>query len=296
MFKLGVITDEVSQSLDTAIEFCKTYRLNGVELRSVEGKGPFEWTAQDVCRWAAQLKAAGLAVAAISAPLFKCDIHDEAAVQSHLEGFARCAGFAKMLGCEYIRGFDFWACGAAVEKRAAMYAPVIDICRQAGVTCVLEYDPSVHSSTPPLLREMVDAIGSPCVKAVFDAGNGVFTRPDVAPTPGDYDALRSVLRHIHVKDAVPTPQGVQAVKVGSGRVNWPALLALLARDGYTGWLVLETHYRLGSTLTEAQLALPGGADFSSGAYSASAESIQALHGMIAALENRNINHTEVQYG
>ncbi|MBP3705586.1 MAG: hypothetical protein J6I98_08650, partial [Clostridia bacterium] len=54
----------------------------------------------------------------------------------------------------------------------------------------------------------------------------------------------------------------------------------LLSGGYTGAVILETHYRKDSGLTEEQLKLPGGADFSSGAYGASEESIIELKKII----------------
>ena len=47
-FSVGVITDEVSQSLACAIEFCKGFGLSALELRSVDGVSPFDWTEEQV--------------------------------------------------------------------------------------------------------------------------------------------------------------------------------------------------------------------------------------------------------
>ena len=46
--RLGVITDEVSQSIAEAAEFAVRFGLDGLELRSVNDRGPFEWTDTDV--------------------------------------------------------------------------------------------------------------------------------------------------------------------------------------------------------------------------------------------------------
>ena len=44
MIKLGVITDEVSQDLEEAIQFAQRFQLDGLEIRSVWDRGPFEQT------------------------------------------------------------------------------------------------------------------------------------------------------------------------------------------------------------------------------------------------------------
>lgn len=276
MIKLGFITDEVSQSLSDAIAFAHAFDLSAVELRSVEGEGPFAWTEEAVRGFSQTLSAHKLSVAAISAPLFKCDITDQEQVSRHIAGFRRCAQFADILGTRIIRGFDFWNCHAPVAQRASIFAPIDRICAEFGITCALEYDPSVHSSTAQELREMVDALGSPRIRAVFDPGNGVFSRPDRQPIPADYEALRGVLCHVHCKDAVPCGESAQAVCIGTGVVDYPRLFSALLQDGYDGYVMLETHYRKDKALDEVQLRLPGGAGFSDGAWAASAESMHAL--------------------
>ena len=40
--KTGIITDEVSQDLSAALKLAKDYRLDAVEIRSVEEKNPFQ--------------------------------------------------------------------------------------------------------------------------------------------------------------------------------------------------------------------------------------------------------------
>ncbi len=254
-------------------------------MRSVSGKGQFEWTLDEVKSFAKEIHSHGLQVAAISAPLFKCDIHDDQTINQHIEGFRRCAEFCGILDCSIIRGFDFWKCGASISERAKKYRPILALCKAYCVTCAMEYDPSVHASTPSELREIIDAIGSPYVRAVFDPGNGVFSRPEVKPIPDDYVMMKPVLCHIHIKDAALVGEHVNAVCVGTGWVDYPTLLNQIIEDQYQGHLVLETHYRLNVQLTDEQLCLPGGNSFSNGAYAASAESIKALKQLIADAVN-----------
>lgn len=283
MFQLGVITDEVSQNLREAAIFAKEYGLTALELRSVNDRGPFQWTMEDAKAIKAIADEFHLSIAAISSPLFKCDITDEETIRQHMEGFRRCAEYCHLLGCKLIRGFDFWDCGASLAQRAEKFAPIIDICREYDIICVLEYDPSVHASTPSKIKEIVEYIHDPCIRALFDPGNGLFSAPHSHPFPDDYDLLKPLLVHIHMKDAICTKEGTQAVKIGSGQVNYKGLLQALKDDGYEGYLMLETHYRLHAEISEELLRLPGGSAFSSGAYAASKESIEAILNLIHQL-------------
>lgn len=274
--KLGVITDEVSQNIREAAEFAVRFGLEALELRSVNDRGPFEWTEDDVEEIKRTADEFGLAIAAISSPLFKCDITDEKAIQAHIDGFRRCAGYAQKFGCTMIRGFDFWKCGASLAGRAEKFRPIVDICEEYGVYCVLENEPATHGGSPVKVLEMVKAIDSPWIKLLFDPGNTPFYADGVCPYPDDYEAVKAHMLHMHIKDAVRENGEGRAVCVGTGLVDYPGLIAALIRDDYNGYMCLETHYRLSGTLDEKQLSLPGGSAFSQGAASASAESIMSF--------------------
>ncbi len=285
-FSVGVITDEVSQSLAEAIDFCKGFGLTALELRSVDGVSPFEWTEEQVKEMKALCDEQGMRVTAISAPLFKCEIDDREAVAAHVASFERLCGFAKILGAELIRGFDFWDCGASLEARAKEYLPIIELCEKYDVRCALEYDPKVHSSDPIKLSDMVSAIDHPRIGALYDPGNGLFSNPAITPYPQGYEALADKLCHVHVKDAVvnDSAMGAEGVCVGQGQVDWHGLFTRLLADGYTGCVMLETHYRKNIELTEEQLQRPGGYGFSEGAYGASLESMEALLSIIKQVQ------------
>ena len=281
-FRVGVITDEVSQSLACAIELCREFGLTALELRSVDGVSPFDWSEEQVRDMKRLCDDAGMEVVAISAPLFKCDIDDDEAVAGHIASFERLCGYAKLLGTRIIRGFDFWACGASLEARAEKYRPIIEICQRYDVICAVEYDPSVHSPTPQAVAELVNFVNHPRICALYDPGNGIFSDKTRAPYPEGYEALKDCLCHIHLKDAIAndTPKGAEAVCIGEGQVDYVGLFRRLISEGYDGCVMLETHYRKNVELTEDQLQRPGGYDFSDGAYDASHESMEALMCML----------------
>ena len=274
--RLGVITDEVSQNIDEAAAFAAHFGLDALELRSVNDRGPFQWTDEDVARIKAAAEAHGLEIAAISSPLFKCNIGDAEAVEAHIEGFRRCIGHCRALGCSIIRGFDFWKEGASIAARAEKFIPIAKLCEENRILCVLENEPSTHGATPADVLELVKAIGSPWIQVLFDPGNIPFAVEDARPYPDDYEAVRPYIRHIHIKDAVRENGQGRAVCIGTGDVDYPGLLRALLRDGYEGCMCLETHYRSSAQLDERRLAMPGGSAFSAGGAAASFESMNAF--------------------
>jgi len=154
-FEVGFITDEVSQNLDEAIDFARAFGIRNIELRSVEGLSPYEYTDDLVHKIKQQCDAAGIKICAISAPLFKCDYADREEREAQIRSFEQLVKRAKILGADLLRGFGFWASGVPVDKRAEAYKPILEICKKYSVRLALEYDPSVHASTPEKLEELL---------------------------------------------------------------------------------------------------------------------------------------------
>lgn len=273
-FKLGVITDEVTQDIFEAARFCEKHSLDCMEVRSVNGNSPFDFTEADISDINNASKQYGLTVCSISAPLFKCDFDDENQVKMQIDQFEKCAEYANRIGAKMIRGFDFWRCGASVDARAEKYERIVEICKERGIICVVEADPSVNSNTPELTAELVKKINSPYVKVLFDPGNEIWVTGKASDDA--YDSVKDNLAHIHIKDAKIVNGKPDGVKIGTGLVNYKKLFKRLTDDGYNGNVMLETHYRKNIGLTDEQLKRPGGNDFSLGAYEASEESIVEL--------------------
>lgn len=278
-FKLGVITDEVTQDIFEAAQFCHKHGLKCMEVRSINGRSPFDYTDEDVEQIVAAAKKYDLEVSAISSPTFKCEYNDEEAIKANVAGFEKCAIIANKLGAKYIRGFDFWNKDVPVEVRATMYSEIIALCEKYDVYCALESDPAVHSSTPHKLAELLTAINNPRIKALFDPGNEIWVTGRASEDAYNKLAPCGIV-NVHVKDGVNTNGHTNAVKVGTGVADFVGIFKKLIIDGYDGGIMLETHYRKNIELTEEQLKRPGGAAFSDGAYEASEESIVALKEII----------------
>lgn len=275
-FKLGVITDEVTQDIFEAARFCQKHGFQCMEIRSVNNHSPFDYTDEDIEQIIAAAKQYGLEVTAISSPTFKCEYDDEEAIKANIAGFEKCAIVANKIGAKYIRGFDFWDKQVPVEVRAKMFGDIIALCEKYDVYCALESDPAVHSSTPHKLAELILAINNPRVKALFDPGNEIWVTGKASEDA--YDVLLPCgIVNVHVKDAIPNgSEAPIAVKVGDGIADFVGIFKRLIADGYDRAVMLETHYRKNVELTEEQLKRPGGAAFSVGAYEASDESAVAL--------------------
>ena len=273
--KKGVISDEISQDIRIASDLAVKYGLEGVEIRSVWEKGPHELDRGDISEIRRILQDKGLQVCGISSPFFKCDLMDEKEIQVHIEILKRSMELASLLGTKIIRGFTFWGTGNFednLQRIVSKFEKPVELLRKENITLALESDPSVYATNAQKLTRVIEEINSTCVGALWDPGNDIYDPAGEVPYPDGYRMILPHLVHMHVKDAVRTEAGRTAgVPIGEGQVDYRGQFRALRKDGYTGYVVLETHYRPSHILDEKLMALPKGSAFSHMGYEATEE-------------------------
>ena len=274
--RLAFITDEATQDLKEAIAFARAQGMAGVELRSIADTPIDRIDGGTLRQYKAWLDEAGLEVCNLASSFFKC-APDQA--EAEYDKLVRLCDAADILGCDTIRGFVFFAEGEPklTEEMVALFAPAVEILKRRHKTLLLEADPSVNTTNHAALAAFLEKLNSDAVGAIFDPGNDIYDRYRETPYPDGYDAVKPYIRHVHIKDAIRNDRDEpECVCIGTGLVDYPGLLQALSRDGYEGWLSLETHYRVGAVISEELMARPGGAAFSEGGMGATAESAAAL--------------------
>lgn len=275
MFKKGVITDEISQEMKIAAELAQKYDLDGVEIRSVWDKGPHELDRSDIGNIKTILSDTGLEVCGISSPFFKCSLDDNNEIKEHIEILKRCMELANLLGAKIVRGFTFWSNGRFdenLQRIVSKFEKPLELLAQNNITLALEFDPSVYASNARKLVKVIREINSPRVKALWDPGNDIYDPDGEIPYPDGYEIIKPYMVHMHLKDAVKNTDGkAEGVAVGDGHVDYQGQFDTLRKDGYDGYVVLETHYRPKHAISEELLALPKGSAFSYMGYEATEE-------------------------
>lgn len=121
-----------------------------------------------------------------------------------------------------------------------------------GATLAIETGPE----PPPVVRRMIEEVGSSALRINFDPANLLLWPPHLARrrgVPFDYEAalrdfdpvagLRCLLPyvvHVHAKDAVLHPDASRLeVPLGTGMANWPALHGIFRAHGYDGFYAIE---------------------------------------------------------
>ncbi len=247
MFKLSVITDEVSQELETACVFAREFNLDGVEIRNVWNQPP-----QDLLPRIEEVKATldryGLKTSAIASPFFKADLDDDADYVKHIEILKNCIKLAHELDCKIIRGFTFWRKGRLDERMGDIlekFQEPISIIEREDVILAVENEPATFVTNGEELGKFFRRLESKNVKCLWDPGNNVWDPYGETAYPEGYQHVKDNIVHVHVKDGVRAESGkYNFVAFGEGEIKYYDQLKALKEDGYSGYLSLETHWRI----------------------------------------------------
>ncbi len=289
MFKLGVISDEVSQDFQTVVDVATEFNLNSIEIRSVWDKPPQDLTEEDVEEMKRILEPTDLIVIGVASPFYKCDFDNPEERKEHLDILRRCVKLAQAFDAKVIRSFAFWHTGRTEEiwdDILESYDEPKKIAEGEGVIIGMENESSTSLATAKLTRKFIDDVNSPNIKAIWDPANEVYAEGGEKPYPDAYNRLKDVLIHGHIKDANSNPETgeMESVPVGEGIVGWQEQLQGYLDDGYEGHLCLETHWRPATALSEDLLNRPGGAAFSEAGEEASRICLTNLSEMIENLK------------
>jgi sugar phosphate isomerase/epimerase len=271
MYKTAIITDEVSQNLRTAAALAREFSLDALEIRSVGEKNPFQMAIADAREIKRVADGFGLSVCGVASPLFKIPLDDLEGRRAHLESLRRACEYANLWGAKLLRGFPFMNPmdgGKRIGEAAEAVCLAAEIAAQAGITVVIESEPSVYTHNIFTLIRFLDLAAHPNVQALFDPGNEA-SDPVAPPAfPDGYARLKPHIRHVHIKDMLKSGASAVPALVGEGSVDYAGLLDTLKRE-YDGYCSVETHFRFKAPVSEHDLVHPQGSSFSQGGEEAS---------------------------
>jgi len=284
MFRLSVISDEVSQDLVTAARFARRYGLQGLEIRSAWGLQFLE-LVEKTKQIRSIVEENDLKVSAVASPFFKAELFGEQEYALNLKILEKSIEMAKALDCRIIRGFTFWRKGGFEEHLPVIlekFKYPVRLIEDYGMVLGIENEPSTFVTNARKLATFLDALDSESVRAVWDPGNDIMDPDTEQPFPFGYELLRDKVVHVHLKDGVRKDERSELLPIGEGEVNIEGQLKALLLDDYKGYVSLETHWRP-KRLAEEELVLPSGDSFSEMGEYASSICIQNLLRIISRL-------------
>lgn len=261
-FNLSVLTDEISQDLAHACEVAaRDFGLHKVELRAMHNKNVMTWDAHDIAEVQAILRRFNLEVSEIASPVFKTDwpgapkspfspkkpeFGADFTEAQQTELLERAIDVAKAFNTPYIRIFDFWRLEDQAPYREAIDERIRQAAIQAGrkgITLNLENELACNTATGAEAGRLLTAVRERSLTLNWDPGNAAARGEK--PYPDGYAKIpRDRIRHLHCKDVVPAGNGkTEWAAMGAGIIDWVGQFRALHKDGYTGAISLETHWR-----------------------------------------------------
>lgn len=267
-FKVGVISDEISQDFDHAcFVIAKDFGLHYVELREMWGKNLQVVTDAQIAEAQKILARYSLQVTDISSPLYKvdwpgaphsqygskADLHgaDETNFKQQDEVLERSIALAKQFKTNKVRCFDFWRIDDIKPYRAAINDKLKQSAEKAGkqnVMLVLENEFACNTATGREAAATLAGVPSRNLALNWDPGNAVM-RGELDAFPNGWDAIpKNRIHHCHVKNAVKDDSGkIVWSPVDIGYIDWTAQFKALAKVGYSDAVNLETHWKGGGS-------------------------------------------------
>lgn len=260
MMPLAAITDEFSPDLETALGAMAAVGMTGAELRLIGGRNMLDLTDDEVDRARAAVEAHGMRVISIASPVLKCVLPDappvDARFQQDVFGSSytiddqprlgrRALEVARRTGAGIVRVFSYWRTvdpAPCFDRVASALRELAAQGAEQGVIIGIENEPACNIATGAETARLLAAVDHPNLQAIWDPANALVAGE--VPYPDGYRALPPArIVHVHAKDCTVSNHIPTWGPVGEMAVDWTGQLEALVRDGYHGWLSLETHWK-----------------------------------------------------
>lgn len=257
--RIAAITDEFSPNLEEALVPMAEIGMTGAELRVLWGKNIMDLSPDELKLAKRLVTDTGMDVISIASPILKCVLpnapevdsrfqHDVFASKHTFEDQPKLAdhafGIAELMGCKIIRVFSYWrtvdpsGCFGAVVEAMQWLA---EAAAKRRLIIGLENEHACNISTAADAAKLLAAVGHPNLNLVWDPANALCSGEE--PFPGGYSLLpKDRIVHVHTKDCHMEGHKPVWGPLGTRSIDWKGQIAALIREGYTGWLSLETHW------------------------------------------------------
>jgi sugar phosphate isomerase/epimerase len=256
--QLCVITDEISQDFDHALDVAAEYGIKAVDLRKIWNKNIALYTDDELNKLKKSLDQRGMKVAVITGPFGKCLMpgakfsNDKKNFMRNpdynLSFFERLVEISDFFNTPYIRIFTFVRVGFKPaeerwQKMKELLTPFIKKSEELGKVLLVENDLGMNIGTIAQTKRFFEEIESPSVKLVLDPGNYFMERDLTTPKAYEPFYKKKLVGHLHIKDPkrkIPKLGAMFGV-VGEGKIDYKPLFKQAIDHNYQGYFSLETH-------------------------------------------------------
>jgi L-ribulose-5-phosphate 3-epimerase len=259
-FRIAAITDEFSPTdLDASLTAMADAGMTGAELRVVAGKNMIDLEDDEIDRVRAAVQARGMSVVALASPLLKCVLPDAPALDTRVQHDVfgspytfedqprltrRAFEIAERTGAKIVRVFSYWRTvepEKTFDRVASALTALAEQASNRGLTIGLENEHACNAGTAAEAARLLEMVSHPSVKLVWDPANASILGE--TPFPDGYNKLPPArIVHVHAKDCHVTGNKPTWGPMGKMGIDWTGQIDALRRDGYRGWISLETHW------------------------------------------------------
>lgn len=247
---LSGIADEAGQDLTTQIRAHRELGWQYLELRTVDGTSVADLADKQFDEVVSELDRADLRVSCFAAQLANWARPIDTDFGVDLAELQRAIPRMKQVGTRFIRCMSYPNCSPPLpdrqwrEQSLERMKRLAELAEEAGVVLVHENCHGWASQGGEQTLEMLDAVGSPALRLVFDTGNPICFDQDAWTL---YQQLRDFIVYVHIKDyqrvekSAENPEGVVACFPGEGLGAVREIIADLLTNGYDEGLSIEPH-------------------------------------------------------
>ena len=259
-FRLAAITDEFSpDDLDAALLGMAAVGMTGAELRVVGRRNMIDLSNEEVDGVRAAVVRRGMEAISLASPLLKCVLPDAPPLDSRVQHDVfgsphtfedqpvltkRAFEIAERLGVRIIRVFSYWRTTEPEKCFPRLREALLALADQAaarGMVIGLENEHACNVGTGEEAARFLATVEHPALQVLWDPANASILGE--TPFPNGYDLLpKDRIVHVHAKDCYVKDHKPVWGAVGEMGIDWRGQLEALRRDGYRGWISLETHW------------------------------------------------------
>lgn len=256
--RLSILTDEVSEDFQHALQVCHELDIRVVELRVVNGKNIVFHDTKSLQQLQALLREGGFRVNAIASPFLKCALTSDTLSKFSIYApelvpewdiLQRSFEVARLFGAPFVRTFSFLRVPDPISVREYVLESIAEAVRrteEAGLKLIIENEHACNIATGEETGWLLQQIQSKAFGVTWDPGNEAVLGSEFRAFPDGYQHVRGRVFHLHVKDVNRQLEGVSRqerfVKMGTGAIDYVGQFRALVADGYSGDISLETHY------------------------------------------------------
>lgn len=278
----SIITDQINEDLETALQVAREYGYKYVELHNVFGKSIEECDVEEVKKIKCLLQKYEMKVSCIASTVFfLCPLFENDQVSlfnphfyairgdvaTHLSYLKNACQIAKMLGCTKVRLFPFrfpdnrkpkYGTDKQVNDIVKFVKSAVKIAEEYQITLVLENCPYSHLPKGEMSVQVVKQINSDFLKLLWDPANSYRAYQENVPSKYLETSLMEELEmiypwidHIHIKDYYFDSTLVKPYKhvaLGNGDIGYLTIFDYLKKNGYSNAVSLEAEVEYMDTL------------------------------------------------